>query len=202
MSSTNRGARRITNDEYFTPASAIDPLMATLAIPREIRFLEPCRGGSAIYDRVTTWFKEWAEIAEGVDYLSAPLWGTDLIITNPPFSLALEFLEKSLEEADSVFYLLRLNFLGSKKRKAFWNKHRPTHQLVLSERPCFAWACKGKAKNGKKIKGCGAMYHVGACTVCSECGGNVGPQTDSVEYAWFGWDRAGICQLEKGIHVL
>lgn len=61
----------------------------------------------------------------------------DLIITNPPFSLALQFLEKSLSEAPTVVYLLRLRFLASVKRGAWWHMHPPTHQFVLSKRPSF-----------------------------------------------------------------
>ncbi len=191
MSSTNRGAIRVTNDKYITPAPAIDSLLDVLSIDYLSLFVEPCRGDGAIYDRVPVFNKRHAEIDEGIDYLITPFNHAQLIITNPPFSLALEFLQKSLTEADSVFYLLRLNFLGSKKRKPFWNANRPTHTLVLSDRPCFVWVCKD----------CKAAYHPGSTTVC-ECGGKVRAQTDSIEYAWFGWDRTGYCGLSQGVHVL
>jgi len=61
----------------------------------------------------------------------------DLIITNPPFKIALEFLEKSLTESKTVIYLLRLNFLGTLKRKEFWNANQPTHLFTLAKRPSF-----------------------------------------------------------------
>ena len=61
----------------------------------------------------------------------------DIIITNPPFKLAMEFLEKSLKEADVCIYLLRLGFLESKKRREFHQKNPPTNLIVLSERPSF-----------------------------------------------------------------
>lgn len=199
MSSTNRGAHRVTNDRYITPASAIDSLLDVLSIPLDTSFIEPCKATGAIFDRVDCAIKRYTEIDEGADYLTNYFNGYDLIITNPPFTLALEFLQKSLREADSVFYLLRLNFLGSAKRKAFWNANRPTHTLVLSQRPCFVWVCQGDKK--RKIKSCGAAYHPGTTTVC-ECGCKVKAQTDSIEYAWFGWDRAGFCKLPSGVHVL
>lgn len=60
----------------------------------------------------------------------------DCIITNPPYSLAEEFLRKSLEIAPVVCFLLRLNFLGSQKRAAFLSKN-PPDVYVLSERPSF-----------------------------------------------------------------
>lgn len=168
MSSTNRGADRMTNDMYPTPAATIDSLLAVMSIPNWASFHEPCRGNGAIYDKVQLADRTHCEIAEGIDYLSTDIGTVDLIISNPPFSLALEFLQKSLQEAGTVCYLLRLNFLGSQKRRAFWQANRPSHVLVLSKRPCFTG-------DGK---------------------------TDSIEYAWFCWDRAGFVTLAPGVHVL
>ena len=63
----------------------------------------------------------------------------DVIITNPPFSLAQEFITKSLEEykPKRTIMLLRLNFLASQKRKEFWQKYPPSRIYVLSKRPSF-----------------------------------------------------------------
>ena len=169
MSATNRGAVRQPNDLYQTPVKAIDALLSVLNFSPLRIFHEPCRGTGAIYDRVHCLRKSYCEIAEGIDYLTfVPEHCYSLIITNPPFSLALEFLQKSLQEADTVIYLLRLNFLGSRKRRPFWQANRPSHVLVLAERPCFTG-------DGK---------------------------TDSIEYAWFCWDRAGLVTLPPGVHVL
>jgi hypothetical protein len=110
-----------------------------MLIPYNITFLEPCKGEEGrIIERITCHRRLWCEIAEGFDYLAyQPERRADLIITNPPFSQALEFLQKSLAEADCVIYLLRLNFLESRKRRAFWQANPPTHLLALAERPCF-----------------------------------------------------------------
>ena len=200
MSSTNRGADRIPQDMYMTPQVAITSLLDVLDIRPSMVFHEPCRGTRAIYDRVQCDHKSHCEITEGKDYLThMALWPYNLIITNPPFSLALEFLEKSLHEAATVCYLLRLNFLGSQTRRPFWQGNRPSHVLVLAERPCFAWSCKGK---GHHTKGCGASYLPESTRICSQCGGKVAPGTDSIEYAWFCWDRGGFVTLEPGVHVL
>jgi len=195
MSATNRGSCRIDQDAYYTPASAIEPMLKLLRLDVVETFVEPCKGGGAIYDRIEVPRKGFCEINEGRDYLESPVSYADLILTNPPFSLALEFLQKSLSEAKTVGYLLRLNFLGSQKRKDFWNANKPSHCFVLSERPVFAWYCKDR-------KGCGAQYRPGETTVCTDCGLPVRAQTDSIEYAWFMWDRLGIVKAEKGIHVL
>ena len=91
MSSTNRGASRITNDNYPTPATPIDALLGVLNIPHWISFHEPCRGTGAIYDRMRVLTRSHCEISEGIDYLTYnPLSRYDLIITNPPYVAAAE----------------------------------------------------------------------------------------------------------------
>lgn len=154
MSSTNRGRKRELQDLYETPVTAIDSLLSVMNMDQFAysNFLEPCKASGRIFDRVrTNGTKDFAELSLGVDYLTTEFKDIDFIITNPPFSLALEFLQKSLKESLSVYYLLRLNFLGSQKRKLFWQTNRPSHVLVLSKRPSFtggetdsteyAWFC-------------------------------------------------------------
>lgn len=51
-----------------------------------------------------------------------------IIITNPPFSLAVPIIEKALDDVAEngyVIMLLRLNFFGSKERKPFFDKYTP-----------------------------------------------------------------------------
>jgi len=152
MSSTNRGAIRSPRDFYATPHYTVASLLSVLDTERlsKMTFGEPCRGTGAIADKISAAHHHYAEISEGIDYLITPM-AADIIITNPPFSLALEFLQKSLREAQTVIYLLRLNFLGSQARHEFWKRNRPSHVLVLSKRPSFcgggsdsteyAWFC-------------------------------------------------------------
>lgn len=75
------------------------------------------------------------------DYLTAAWPKTkedrfDLIITNPPFSLAEKFIEKAITEAKVVVMLLRVNFLGSKKRVEFFKKYKPDI-YISPKRPSF-----------------------------------------------------------------
>lgn len=142
MSATNRGGNREPQDRYCTPAYCIDKLLNWLDLSTDtgkpLKFFEPCKGEGAIYDRIPTEDKGYCEIREGSDYLTTKIWDhKDIIITNPPYSLALEFLQKSLSEADTVVYLLRLNFLGSKQRKEFWEANPPSHLLTITPRPRF-----------------------------------------------------------------
>jgi hypothetical protein len=138
MSATNRGSTRRPNDYYMTPDYTIESLLQVLDLSSIESFLEPCRGSGAIYNKISAQRKEYAEILENKDYLKTIFNSKfDLIITNPPFSLAQEFIEKSSYEAHSIWYLLRLNFLGSKKRSGWWLGKEPTHLLTLSARPSF-----------------------------------------------------------------
>lgn len=63
----------------------------------------------------------------------------DLIIANPPYSIALEFIEAALSMRKSqgvVAFLLRINFLGSQER-ADWHRAHPCKLYVLPRRPSF-----------------------------------------------------------------
>lgn len=60
----------------------------------------------------------------------------DVIITNPPFYLAEEFVRKALACSTHVAMLLRLAFLETRKREAFHAEH-PSDVFVLSRRPSF-----------------------------------------------------------------
>jgi hypothetical protein len=190
----------------MTPLEALEPLLNVLNKRwiRTLKFLEPCKGDGAIYNAIQPVFKEHAELSEGVNYLKTTFADIDLIITNPPFSQALPFLQKSLSEAETVIYLLRLNFLGSQARRSFWQENRPTHVLTLAKRPAFVKVCKGRPKiiTLPKISGCGSSFPLSHAGNCTNCGHRVGAGTDSTEYAWFCWDRLGIVDLPTGVHVL
>jgi hypothetical protein len=85
-----------------------------------------------------------------------------LILTNPPYRLALPFVEKALTATapvgGEVCMLLRLNFLGSQKRGLWLRDHLPD-VYVLSERPSFtgkgtdateyAWFVWGPKRSGR-----------------------------------------------------
>ena len=63
---------------------------------------------------------------------------TDLTIGNPPFSTAEEHVRHALKLSRvGVGFLLRLAFLESTKREAFWREHRPARVFVLARRPSF-----------------------------------------------------------------
>ena len=145
-------------DFYPTPREVIDNLLIN-RICIEGTVLEPCCGDGVIVQALRNDCGARVQVdaieideshspqlkSAGIDnvqfcdFLTANITKRyDYIITNPPFSLAQEFIEKSLTLADKgVIMLLRLNFLGSQKRHDFWIKNPPSAIYVLSKRPSF-----------------------------------------------------------------
>ena len=88
------------------------------------------------------------------DFLELPVTNErapDLIICNPPFSLALEFIDRSFEWAGArtvVAFLLRIDFLGSQKRHEWWDGMYQKPKLrILSKRPSFTGDGKTDSSN-------------------------------------------------------
>lgn len=72
---------------------------------------------------------------------AGPIIGSphDLVISNPPYSLAMEFVQRGLEltrPGGITAMLLRLSWLSSQKRRDF-HRDNPCDVFVLSERPSF-----------------------------------------------------------------
>lgn len=83
----------------------------------------------------------------------------DVIVSNPPYSHALEFVQHALTLAPVVCMLLRLPWLAS-IRRVEWHKENPAHVCVLPKRPSFtadgktdateyAWFIWGTEHGGK-----------------------------------------------------
>lgn len=149
MSATNRGAERRADDFYETPGWCVWRLLETLPLPLRGMWLEPCAGNLAIVGAVNgfegygpTWTTNDIRLESSANFhfnfldydLAQARW--DVVITNPPFSLAAEFIRHALPLAPWVVMLLRLNFLGSAKRSAFFRKEMPD-VYVLPNRPSF-----------------------------------------------------------------
>lgn len=142
MSSTNRGSERAANDFYATPDYAFKPLLPLLYDVPAV--WEPACGDG----RLVKWMREAGINASGTDLFMDPfgLGHVDFlkddtfrpfILTNPPFSIAVEFFDHALKHADEVLMLQRLNYLATRERYDWWTKHEPDALFVLSVRPDF-----------------------------------------------------------------
>jgi hypothetical protein len=159
MSATNRSDVRHPDDFYETPTWLTEALMPHLRAYLEetgtinpgMKILEPSAGAGAItrvlsenFGPIPVYALDLNPRAEGIgqgDFLEVkPTPGYDLIITNPPYSLAMEFIKHALkfrrDKNSIVAMLLRINFLGSRKR-AKWHRRHPTRLHVTPKRPAF-----------------------------------------------------------------
>jgi len=73
------------------------------------------------------------------DFLELPVGGVafDVVITNPPYNLAFEFVQSAMRRAKNVVMLLRLNWLASETRAGWLRENMPTDIYVLPNRPDF-----------------------------------------------------------------
>ncbi len=164
MSSTNRSSSRDSHvaDYYVTPVKNISEFIQHFENDYGSlgnRILDPCAGGDmhntmsypdallqAGYNNIETFDLRSDSLANhpNMNYLETDLstimTSPDCIITNPPFNIALNIINKALDDvADGgyVIMLLRLNFFGSKGRKPFWTHNLPMCCYVHSERMRF-----------------------------------------------------------------
>lgn len=188
MSSTKRGRARQRADNYPTPGWAVRRFLEAVDLPNG-RWLEPCAGDGAIIDAVHSkrdptkieWsayeirkspMKKLSDVSKNVHALQADFLKMDglsetnrhfynVAITNPPFLLAMEFIERCMYLSEHTVMLLRLNFVASEKRADFMRSERPDI-YVLPNRPSFvgggktdsieyAWFHWWKGSNGKMV---------------------------------------------------
>ena len=202
MSATNRNPLRprVPHDEYRTPLWAINAMQSCIHWWSIDTMLDPCAGDGRILREALTHRPslrvESCEIRDGKDYFDQVYHPIpfDLVMTNPPFSIAQDIITKALIDGNAVVMLQRLNFLASQARREWWQQNPPSHLFVLSSRPCFIHVCAGHPRTSNNLsKGCGASYHADdAPTVCTHCGGRVRPGTDATDYAWYAWQRPSV----------
>jgi hypothetical protein len=164
MSATNRGRSRKKSDQYPTPESALEailPVFCSLYLGGPV--LEPsCGAGNVVaYLRKMvpesgpwlgieidpTYAQAWDELAGDRrivgDFLTMDFGSKrwSFIVGNPPYRDAEAFVRKCWEVLEEntgrLMFLLRLNFLGSQKRRPFFLELPPSDVFVLSKRPSF-----------------------------------------------------------------
>jgi hypothetical protein len=154
-----RGTRRKMRqdvDVYPTPGWCVRRLMEAATLPTCGTWLEPAVGDGAIiriirqyYPRVmwhTNDIRPESLLHAGMNHTATHYTGDFLelapaitvpyecVVTNPPFSLAFEFVKASLPIADNVVMLLRLGFLESSGRNSWIRQHMPDYVYILPNR--------------------------------------------------------------------
>ena len=130
--------------------------------PDRAKWLDPCAGGDAKHEMSyptvikaefnpdvlsTIDYRQDSLAEQKEDYIFAKITPEyyDVIITNPPFYIAKDVIEKALVDVKIggyVVMLLRLNFFGSNERLPFWEKQLPTWAYVHHRR--FSFTDDGK----------------------------------------------------------
>ena len=176
---------RVEYDFYATDPKAVEKLLLKYSINGN-KILEPCVGNGNIADTVKKFYKTEIDIT-GVDIVDRGYpntivqdfltWQTDekfeAIITNPPYSLAKEFVEKGIklltdETEDTcngqMAMFLKIQFLEGAKRKELFEKYPPKYIYVFRNRMA-TW------NNGEPLDPNGKRW---ATTMC---------------HAWFIWGK-------------
>lgn len=145
---------RKPSDFYPTPYEGTESLMPVVntLLPNGGKIWEPCCGDLDM-TRVLEWhghevtstdIRETGQGIGGFDFLNDdPLekWGwepdPDMIVMNPPFSLAAEFIEKALSYTPNVACLLKIDYWNAISRLPLFDNNRPTFFLPLTFRLAF-----------------------------------------------------------------
>jgi len=210
MSSTNRGATRERDDFYETPAWATKLVLPVLGGVAGRVVLDPFAGRGAILDvcteedacetlafekdpdraRMCSARNRTVRCADTFEAFSPGDFGiggefhaVDLIVTNVPFSRALEAVKWCIATGRPTAVLLRLAFLASLERAAFHRKH-PADVFVLARRPSFLTREQKKRLHEEAL----ARWRESGVTHDKR---PTPPGTDSCDYAWFVWGRDG-----------
>lgn len=159
---------RKESDAYMTPLTVIDNFIKSCPyyFMGVHSILEPCAGSGSFLQSIKTNIskfdnsksvqmdavelreEEKEKLGSLADHLTIGNFLTwksdkkyDLIITNPPYSLAEEFVQHSFDlvnkDKGTIIMLLRINFLGSQHRYDFWHSYPLYHLHPLSCRPSF-----------------------------------------------------------------
>ena len=141
---------RVEADFYPTPADCTIALLTWFgeSFPREV--WEPACGDGAI-SRVleahgfTVWSSDLHDRGygrSGVDFLAMDV--RHPVVTNPPFSLAEEFIRKAREADQPFAMLLKATYWNTTGRRALFHETGPYAVLPLTWRPNFVPA-RGKS---------------------------------------------------------
>ena len=173
---SNRSLKdREENDYYATDPKAVEMLCKLEKFSKNI--LEPACGEGHIakvlqdkgYNVIACDLIDRGFGKGGVDFLALDKKNIDAdIITNPPYKLAQEFVEKSMDMVASghkVAMFLKLTFLETAKRRELFSKYPPKFVYVASQRiacwpngkpttqsmVCYAWFIWEKGFHGDTV---------------------------------------------------
>jgi predicted RNA methylase len=147
LTAGNNKRNRRELDFYPTPPEATIALMDFLKLEKQTIWECAC-GNNAMSDVLESYGHNVisTDINSGIDFLKAHR-ECDAIITNPPFNVSAEFIQKATKEADVVAFLLKSQYWHAKKRSSLFDELPPSYVLPLTWRPDFLYQ---ERKEGEK----------------------------------------------------
>lgn len=153
---------RKPSDFYPTPYDGTESLMPLINKLMEpgAKIWEPCSGDLDMtrvlewhgYEVTSTELRDTGQGITGFDFLRddpTEKWGwipdPDMIVMNPPFSLAAEFILKALSYTPNVACLVKIDYWNAISRLPLWEKHIPAFFLPLTFRLAFLKAERGNS---------------------------------------------------------
>lgn len=155
---------RKPSDFYPTPYEGTESLMPVInaLLQPGAQIWEPCSGDLDMtrvlewhgYEVTSTELRDTGQGINGFDFLrDDPMesfgWEAsahlDMIVMNPPFSLAAEFIEKALSYTPNVACLVKIDYWNAISRLPLFEKHPPLFFLPLTFRLAFLKAERGNS---------------------------------------------------------
>lgn len=169
---------RVENDYYATDPKALDMLFAAEPFGAG-DYLEPCAGQGHLTKRIIELMPnskvdsidivdrglEGVIVADFLDYETDKKY--DYLITNPPYSLGKEFVEKGLtlmKNGGKMAMFLKIQFLEGEKRREMYKENPPKYVYVFTKR-------MATFNNGSEVDETGKRW---ATTMC---------------HGWFVWEK-------------
>lgn len=164
---------RVDNDYYATPPETTRAILDEVVLNGSI--WEPACGAGHISEVLKEYYPNSQIISTdlvnrgygtgGFDFLTHEGGKVDNIITNPPFKLAKEFIEKSLEFAsDKVIMFAKIQLLEGAARRDMFDNTPLKYVYVFSKR-------QNPLRNGSPVDENGKKW---SSTMC---------------FAWFVWEQ-------------
>jgi hypothetical protein len=135
------GYARLAGDCYDTPAWVTEALLDAVTLPNDVwepaagawhMVAELCARGYAV---TASDVAPRSNRVEGLDFLTAePRLGVRCIVTNPPFSLATEFVERALAQVSVVAMLLPFEWDAAGGRVELFRRKNFAMKLTLTRR--------------------------------------------------------------------
>lgn len=142
----NTAYKRNAVDFYPTPPEVTKALVNFTRIPKGTKVWEPACGEGHMVEVLEQYGLDviGTDIQEGTDFLKANIPdGIEWIITNPPFSLAADFIRKSAEHGVPFAMLLKSQYWHAAKRYDLFRSITPSYVLPLTWRPDFLFKTRG-----------------------------------------------------------